>query len=595
MLGALVYLRFTSAKNWLLTRLRRLRQPKQLAGALAFAAYFWFFFLRHWVATPPDRAPRRLAAAQAMQAAHLELPLNWLAAATAFGALALLVIFALMWIVPAQRGALGFTEAEIAFLFPAPVTRRALVHFRLLSGQFHSLLGAIIMMLISNRWSFLGGNALTHAFGWWFVFSALNLHFSGATLTLTRLSNAGRGAGLRRLYVFLLLAAVLVATFWRLPAIERLPATGPAVLRPFTDWVIAVTGTAPLGWVLWPFKLVLGPFLAPDGRSFLLALAPALLVIGAHYLWVVQTAVAFEDASIDSAQKRTARLEAWRAGRRPFSRSPTQGRRNPFFLAGTGRAEFAFLWKNLLSTWPYFTVRTFLIAAAAIAIGCSWLNAHPVWSGFAPGIGAFAGAIAVYLLVIGPQLARQDIRSDLVNADILKTYPLPGWQIVLGELLTPVAILTGVLWLALLTVVLAFHPTQPGFAWLTPQIRLATGLWLAPIVPALVALQLLVPNAAAILFPAWFQASRTRGGPEVAGQRMIFFFAQLLTMVLALLPAVALAGVLIFILQWFAGAAFAVSVGGLAALVILVGEVWCGIWLLGERFEKFDLSAELRP
>jgi hypothetical protein len=595
MLSALVYLRLTSAKNWLLTRLRGLRQPRQLAGAIAFGLYFWFFFLHHWAAAPSAPPARRLAAAQAMQAAHLELPVNWLAAATAFGAAALFVFFALMWIVPTQRAALGFTEAEIAFLFPAPVRRRALVHFRLLSGQFHSLLGAVVMTLISNRWSFLGGNALTHALGWWFVFSALNLHFSGANFTLTRLSDAGLGAARRRVLVFLLLVSVIGVTFYRLPEAARLPATGPSVLRPFTDWIITVTTTAPLGWMLWPFKLVLGPFLAPDGRSFLFALAPALAVIVLHYLWVVQTAVAFEDASIDHAQKRTARIAAWRSGQRQFGNGTPKSRRAPFVLAGPGRPELAFLWKNLLSTWPYFSVRTFLVCAAAIGLGCSWMNTHPLWRGFLPGIGAMAGVVGIYMLIIGPQFARQDIRSDLVNADILKTYPLPGWQIVLGELLTPAAILSGVLWLALLTFALAFHPTQAAFAWLTPQLRLVAGLAIATVVPAVVTLQLLVPSAAALVFPAWFQASRSRGGPEVAGQRMIFFFAQLLTIALALLPATALAAALIFILQWFTGAPFAVMVATIAVLVILAGEIWCGLWLLGRRFEKLDLSAELRP
>src|SRR5207248_1359775 len=126
---------------------------------------------------------------------------HWLPVAAAFGALALFVLLALMWVVPTQRAALGFSEAEIAFLFPAPITRRSLVHFRLLSGQFRSLIGATVMMLISNRWSFLGGNAVTHALGWWFVFSTLNLHFGGATFTLTRLSDRGVGTMWRRLAV----------------------------------------------------------------------------------------------------------------------------------------------------------------------------------------------------------------------------------------------------------------------------------------------------------------------------------------------------------------------------------------------------------
>ena len=147
------------------------------------------------------------------------------------------------WIFSVERASLGFTEAEIAFLFPAPVTRRALVHFRLLSGQLRSLVGATIMMLISNRWSFLGGNALTHALGWWFVFSALNLHYSGANFTLTRLSDLGLGAVRRRILALLGVAGVIALTIWRLPAAARLPvANDTSALRPFTDWITARAG-----------------------------------------------------------------------------------------------------------------------------------------------------------------------------------------------------------------------------------------------------------------------------------------------------------------------------------------------------------------
>lgn len=220
---------------------------------------------------------------------------------------------------------------------------------------------------------------------------------------------------------------------------------------------------------------------------------------------------------------------------------------------------------------------------------------RPGWSAFAPPIGFGAAVFAAYLLTLGPQFARQDLRSDLVHADILKTYPLPGWRIVLGELLAPVAILTGLLWLALLTTALTFQPARETATWLTPQFRIVCALWLALLAPVLTTLQLLVPNAAALLFPAWFQASRTRGGgPEVAGQRMIFLFAQVLTMALALLPPVGFGALLIFILQSFAGATLAVSAAALVVLSVLVGEVACGLWLLGDRFEKFDLSAELR-
>lgn len=598
MLRALLYLRLMSARNWVVARVRRLRQPKYLIGAIVGCAYFYFFFFRGLSSGPRARHPGGLPppATEALAAAQATLPADWVPVIAAFGALAFLVFLAAMWIVPTERAALGFTEAEIAFLFPAPLPRRTLIHFRLLSGQLRSLVGAAVMMLFTNRWSALGGNALTHAIGWWFIFSTLNLHFSGASFSLTRLADLGLSPWRRRLLVLAALVVVFAGSIVRLPDEVRLPAAGNFFdLRGATAWIVALADTAPLAWLLWPPRQVLGPFLAGGAQPFLLALGPALAVVVLHYLWVVRSAVAFEDAAIDHAQRRSARQAAWRAGGRS-GLSPARGRAGPFPLAGTGRPELAFLWKNLLSTWPYFTGQVLLGCAVFLTAVCLWLGTQHELRSLLVLIGSTAVMFGLYTLVVGPQFARQDIRRDLANADILKTYPLPGWQIILGELLAPVAILTGILWLCLLTAALSFRPAGADFDWLTPPVRIATTAGLAVIAPALVALQLLVPNAAALVFPSWFQATRLRGGgPEVVGQRMIFFFAQLVTMAFALVPAAGIATLLIFIGHWLLGPVSAVIIATLAVWIVLVGEVWCGVWLLGERFEKFDLSAELRP
>ena len=140
-------------------------------------------------------------------------------------------------------------------------------------------------------------------------------------------------------------------------------------------WWRAAPGA--LAWLLWPFKIVLGPFLAIDGQAFLLALGPALAIIVLHYLWVVHTAVSFEDAAVDNAQKRTARIQAWRSGQRRFGSGQTKSRPWPFRLASTGRPELAFLWKNLLSTWEYFSLRVWLGCAIVIVVACAWMNTQP--------------------------------------------------------------------------------------------------------------------------------------------------------------------------------------------------------------------------
>lgn len=593
MFRALLYLRFTSFANWLIARVRRLRQPKYLIGAIVGCAYFYFFFFRPLGEHSRPALAMSEEARDAMEMATAALPADWLPATTALGALTFLTFISFMWVVPAQRAALGFTEAEIAFLFPAPITRRALVHFRLISSQLRSLVGAAVMMLFSNRWAFVGGNALTHAIGWWFIFSALNLHFSGANFTLTRLTDIGVGAWRRRLIALALLIGVVTITFLRLPVSTEVPALGSAVdLQAATDWIVTFSHTAPLTWILWPFRFVLGPFLAVSTTDFFLALGPAVAVITVHYLWVVRSAIAFEDASVDFAQKRSARAAAWRSGQRGVASVPPRARPGPFRLRDTGRPEVAFLWKNLLSTWQYFTLRVLLVCSAVIVGAALWIGTHPVGQAVLPGVGIMALFFGAYALVVGPQFARQDIRSDLTHADVLKTYPLAGWQIVLGELLTPVVILTAILWLTLLTVMLTVQSETIGMTWLTWELRMMIGLALALIVPPLATLQLLVPNAAALVFPAWFQISRTRGGgPEVFGQRMIFFFAQVIMMAVALLPAVGLASLLIFILQWWLGPVAAVGLAAVAVLATLLAEVGCGIWWLGERFEKLDPSA----
>lgn len=593
LLRALLYLRAMSVRNWLVARVRRMRQPKYLIGAIVGCSYFYFFFV-HSVAGSRPSMPLDPNTARALEIARAQLPIEWQPATTALGALGLLVLLAFIWIVPTQRAALGFSEAEITFLFPAPITRRALVHFRLLSVQLRSLVGALVMTLFTNRATVLGGNVLTHTLGWWLIFSALNLHFSGANFTLTQLATRGGIVWRRRVGVALALVAIVAITLLRLPEEQTATPRDAADLRPLTALAIGLANTAPLAWLVWPLKLVVAPILAIDAITFLKVIAPALAVLALHYLWVVRSAVAFEDAAVEYAEQRAARAAAWRSGRRPTT-AQAKGRIGPFLLRSTGRPEIAFLWKNLLSTWPYFTVRVWLVCAAVVAGAAAWLSHQSAIPEMATGAAVPLLIFAGYVLIVGPQFARQDIRSDLAHADILKTYPLAGWQIILGQLLTPAAILTGILWLLLLGAAILLRPDADAGDTLSTFEHFAGAGALAVVAPALVLLQLLVPNAAALVFPSWFHATRTRGGgPEVVGQRMIFFFAQILAMAAALLPAVAVGAAMMLALKWLIGLTAAVAFATLAVLVVLLGEVWCGVWWLGGRFERLDLSAELR-
>ena len=111
MISALLYLQFLSLKNRLVRQFKRLRQPKYLVFAIVGGLYFYFYFFRFLF--------QRGGSARGWNATSAED----LAFYESVGACIFLVILLLAWIIPHERAALAFTEAEVAFLFPAPISR----------------------------------------------------------------------------------------------------------------------------------------------------------------------------------------------------------------------------------------------------------------------------------------------------------------------------------------------------------------------------------------------------------------------------------------------------------------------------------------
>jgi hypothetical protein len=54
-------------------------------------------------------------------------------------------------------------------------------------------------------------------------------------------------------------------------------------------------------------------------------------------------------------------------------------------------------------------------------------------------------------------------------------------------------------------------------------------------------------------------------------------------------------GIAFFVVRLLAGNVVAGAVALLLGVVVMAAEIGVGIWLLGNRFEKLDLSQELRP
>jgi hypothetical protein len=577
MISALLYLQVHSFRNRMLTRFRRLKQPKYLVGAIVGGLYFYFYFFRYLFGAT-GQGPWNLAFTPERQ-----LLLESLAA------LAVGVVVVLAWIIPNQRAALTFTEAEVAFLFPAPIGRRGLIHFKLLRSQVRIFFTVFFLTLVFHRYA---GKVWIHAAGWWLLLSILNLHFLGASFARTLLLDRGIASWARRVAVLAVVGGIVVAgVLW---ARQSMPP--PADLHgpdQLADYVQRVLTAGPALYALYPFRLLVRPYLAAGGGAFLRALAPALLLLVLHYVWVVGSNVAFEEASVEASRKMADRLAAVRAGNWPSAATKAKARRPLFRLAPTGPPSVALFWKNLLAAGQAVTWRLWISAGIlVVAIGLAFGN-NPHRAELFSGVALVLGILLGWTLLVGPQFLRQDLRQDLPLADVLKVYPMRGWQVVLGEVLAPVAILTMVQWLLLASgmVFLVLGNGMNRGTW-----PLAIGGSAALLFPVLDALLLLIPNAAVLLFPSWIQTGREGPrGIEATGQRLILFIGQVLVFAIGLIPA-ALAFVPMFVLvRLTVGVSPALVAGSAVSAVVLAGEIGVGVVALGKLFERFDLSLELTP
>ena len=585
MARALLYLRVMSLVGRVKSRLKRLQQPKYLAGALVGIAYLYFTFVRRVQGHHPGHRPGPPA----------DIPTDAFVLLPELGALALLVVVVANWATPRQA-ALAFSEAEIAFLFPAPVNRRMLVHYRLLASQLGLVFTALILTIVFARGQGIGGNPWFHAVGWWVILATLNLHFTGTSFVYSKLLNRSMTKGWRKATVIGaagVLVSALILWAWRA---MHWPGQGDLESpRAIAAYIGSQLHVGPLPWLLAIPKVLVAPYFSSGASGFWLALGPALVVLIAHYFWVVHTEVSFEEASIARAEKRAARIRAVQQGDWRGQSGARKGQRPPFNLRDEGRPEVAFVWKNLLSTSAIFRPNVAVVVLAIILGGSEWLLRHPTLQPIRIFTALIFGVLLAFTLLVGPMMARQDLRADLPNSDILKTYPLRGWQIALGELLTPLSILSVLIWICLLAEFLLLPDDKP--MWLTPSLRAGAALGLAVLVPPLVAIQLLVPNAATVLFPAWVHSTgdRTERGIEVMGQRLIFVAGQLLITAVAIVPAAIVAAVIFFAAQWLVGFVVAAALAVVAVFILLAVEAGLGVQWLGSRFEHLDLSTELRP
>jgi hypothetical protein len=494
----------------------------------------------------------------------------------------------LAWIWPGRKAALDLTESEIATLFAAPLTRRQVIDYSLFKAQLGIGLSAAIVGFFALR--LLSSSAPRAIAGAWVAFSAFHLYLLGVSIARTSLIRHGWG-GLRAAWPGLAAAvAAAGAAGWGI-ASGGLRAPTDADLEAPAAYVVAMGEAPGLGWVLAPARLLVGPVVAQDAGSFLARLLGALALLAAAYVWVVRSDFAYEEASAELAARREARRAARARGQRRYERVAASSRRTPFRLASSGPPARAILWKSLVATWrtsamPY-------VIAASLAAALVAPAAAAALKGRAGAVGmvvaAQLAALAAVTSLAGAEMIRTDLRSDLLHAAAVRSWPVTGPSLMAAEVAGP-AIVLSVLQGLLLAAAVPFLPGRWGMSR-SEWILLAAAAWL--LLAPLNVLSSVVSNAAVILFPAWHHLGPGRArGFEAFGQNLVTGLARALVLLVAVLPAALVVAGILFLGWPRLGAASAPPAAAAGAIVLGV-EGWLGIGAAGLLFERFDPSREL--
>lgn len=566
--SALAFLYLRSARNQFRKQLTRLRNPRYLAGLVIGLAYFYLLFIRN---------------AGTNEGAFGSPTLGIKIAD--FAALALLITSARWWLFGKDRTALAFTPAEVHFLFPAPVTRRTLIHAKLIRSQGLILLNVLIWVIIFHS-NDGGTSSWQRGVSLWFLFSALALHRLGATLVRVNAlehSKAGwRRSALPAIIFAALLGGVAFSIISHLDTIRSATARGVA---PF----LGAFGSAlhdPLAQIaLAPARALITPVLTAGSTGWGQAAFWALIVLALHYVWVVRLDAAFEEAAVEASQQRAERLQRFRSAQLGNLRSRKGKLARVPTLRLTGRPEVAIAWKNAAAAIRSSTWRTQvilfvgLLAVMAVALRFAAPSYRDTFLGMLVGIGFM-------FVLMGPVWNRYDLRLDLQNMALLKSYPLSGARIVAAEIAGVTLLHSITIW-SLLTVPVVMALLDPGslFAGDT-NISLLLAAFIA--VPVINVLMFTIQNGLVLAFPAWIRLGTESRGINSMGQNILSTSATILIAAVGLVFPVGIGGLAAWLGDNWIGSA-SLLVGALLAALIIALEVWPAIVWLGGLFERTQL------
>jgi ABC-2 type transport system permease protein len=580
-----------ATRNKIVQRVRRLRDPRYLVGAIVGLAYLWFAFFRN---------TRGLHGKRAMFLtgdAYVDVIVDILS-------LVVLALMTLAWALPQDSGGLQFSEAEIAHLFPAPLRRRDLLLYKIIRAQPQALGSAVAFFIFGWRRSWL--------IGVWAAISVLSIYFIFVALARARLKLMHIGFIARLVIVSAVLTGLAnfaihdvmrhpikmgkartYADVAKMAEAKATPGGSSTANADIARRIDKPFRTGVLNVVLFIPRFFAGAAVAPTPVTFATSIAGLGGLGFLFFFFAAKMNVSFEEASIVSSAKRAARIERMR-GRHSGKREISVRRFGPLFRLGeTGAPEVAIFWKNVIAlVRTGFGIIVLLLVLVVLMIGIAvWSHEETAYTV----IGGMFLFMAAFFPIAAPQMFANDLRLDLARSEVLKSYPLAGDKLVAAEMAAPLFAIAAMNALfavcGSILIRLGEHSSNrlAQFA-ATPQFVVTVLILTLPVCAVL----LLIRNAMPLYFPAW--TMRPADDPRsfvTVGQRIVVLLANLIALAIAMIPAA-----LVFLpslwIAWkfFSGNAIFVAVATFPAAIVIMAEVWFGVKALGARFDAMDVSNE---
>lgn len=467
----------------------------------------------------------------------------------------ILLMLVLSMTTAAGERAIYFSPSEIDFLFAAPISRRQLLTYKLVGTVSSTTFSALIFSLIATRYVPAWGSAYV---GLWLALAFVQL----STMAILLAGQSLAEGAVTRIRKLILVSAAVVATLgvWSVADDIGVSSAGDIVTALREHLLLRIV-VLPIE----PFTNVM--FADPFWPNGILWVAVGLGINGLLCGFIFWLDAEYRESAIAVSQRWFARIQsAKRTGVAPSSSSTAWGRAPQLpYWGGAGPIARRQLTTAMRNSRSLLTVTAIMAVGLAISLVNKERTEDQTW--------ILLYGITAWLTILLTMMIRFDFRSDLDQMEGLKALPMPGYRIVIGQLMVPVVVC-----LIMQLTIFAAGAAANG----RPEVALVAAAFVIPINVLLFG----VENVVFLLFPSRVMALNP-GDFLTMGRQMLLMFLKLAVITVVVFIAVAAGGIALMVFQdstWLA-----VS----TAWVVLVAQAMLVLPCVAWAFNRFDVSADL--